>query len=294
MNTMKNTVIFILSVVVILQSALLLRFLRMQRSEKKTVDSSIVEVSSKTTESGDSSEPVVQPADLQKHKENSSSAPKIAIVLDDWGYNANDQDFLSENNFHITISVLPFKSYSRRLAKIAFENNKEVIVHMPMEPLNKDSYGLEENTLLVGMDKAEVGRLLSNAFDSVPYANGLSNHMGSKATQDKKLMAVIFAFLKNADKFFLDSLVTSKTVSSQTAEKYGLKLFKRDVFIDNKSDPDYIKKQIAKLANLAKKRGYAVGIGHDRPSTIEVLKEVIPQMIAEGYSFVNLSELTEN
>ena len=72
----------------------------------------------------------------------------------------------------------------------------------------------------------------------------------------------------------------------------GTRYFQRKVFIDNESDVLYIKAQMLKAAQLAKRNGEVVAIGHDRLSTIAVLKEIIPVLEQDGYKFVNLSELT--
>jgi polysaccharide deacetylase 2 family uncharacterized protein YibQ len=68
---------------------------------------------------------------------------------------------------------------------------------------------------------------------------------------------------------------------------------KRDVFIDNKQSPDYIKGQVYKLKTRARIYGQVIGIGHDRKTTLEVLKEVMPQLEKEGYRFVFVSELVK-
>jgi hypothetical protein len=63
------------------------------------------------------------------------------------------------------------------------------------------------------------------------------------------------------------------------------------VFLDNNSDPEYIKGQLIQLRNLSKKYGTAIGIGHDRKSTLTVLKEILPQLESQGYKFVFISEV---
>jgi len=52
------------------------------------------------------------------------------------------------------------------------------------------------------MDKAKVTRLLDEAFASVPYAQGISNHMGSKATEDERLMRTVLDYLKRKKGLF--------------------------------------------------------------------------------------------
>ena len=88
--------------------------------------------------------------------------------------------------------------------------------------------------------------------------------------------------------------MTTKTVCRGLARKMNVGFAQRDVFIDNDNDASAIREQVLKLAQKAKKAGVAVGIGHDRPVTISVLKELIPQLEQEGYQFINLSEIINN
>lgn len=272
----KNTLIGFLCIVVLVQSLVLLHLLRGKpepRVKKRAV---------------------VAPAAPEVKKPVPKILGKIALVIDDWGYSLRNKDFITNNDFHVTISVLPFKAYSTHVAQLAYHKNKDVIIHMPMEPLHKEEYGLEEKTLLTTMDGKTVVRFLDEAMAVVPYAKGMSNHMGSKATQDRRLMKIVFDYLKNRHLFFLDSLVTPRTVAKSLAKGSGILCFQRDVFIDNESDPAYIRKQIEQLAGVAKRKGVAVGLGHDRPATIAVLTEIIPRLQEEGYRFINLSEVNES
>ena len=131
--------------------------------------------------------------------------PKVAIVLDDWGYNKKYFDILDSIDAALTISVLPELPYSRYIAeREAKFPNREVIVHMPMEPEN-NTVRLEKSTLLTSMSKDDAMSLLNSAFNSVPNAKGLSNHMGSKATTDRALMRVVLKDVGKRDVYFLDS-----------------------------------------------------------------------------------------
>lgn len=295
MNNFKNTIIALLSSIILVQSVFLVYFIFHGRAvsgaQQKIVDDLPRE--EKPVPSG----PVKQPAAAEKKvvkAEPVKNAGKIALILDDWGYNLKNRDFITGNNYHLSISILPFKPYSAMVAKLAHDKNKDVIVHMPMEPESKESYGLEENTLLIGMSRDEIDTILKRAFKNIPYAKGLSNHMGSKATQNKRLMEIVMEFLKANNLFFLDSLVTSKSVCAGCAEKFMVPIMRRDVFIDNENDPAYIRKQVMALAHEAEASGLAVGIGHDRPVTISVLEEVIPELSEQGFEFVNISEIIDS
>ena len=286
MNNIKNFIIIVLSLIVLTQSVLLVRLLaqrRAYRQQKITKEIRFWEKEAKKTKGGPEEKMKLIPKQAQG---------KIAIVLDDWGYNLKNSDFITGNDFHVTLSVLPFRTYSTQVAQLASQSHKDVIIHMPMEPHNKENYGLEENTLLTGMPKKTLVRLLDAAFENVPSARGMSNHMGSKATEDASLMRIVLEYLKTKHCFFLDSMVTPKSVCSSIARTLRLVFFQRDVFIDNDSDSAYIRAQLLKLSQKAKQIGVAIGIGHDRLTTTAVLKQVIPELQAQGYQFVCLSEIT--
>ncbi|MFA5176904.1 MAG: divergent polysaccharide deacetylase family protein [Candidatus Omnitrophota bacterium] len=216
---------------------------------------------------------------------------KIAIVLDDWGYNLNNLGLVEDIKYPITAAVLPNLKYSGIISEELHSRGFEVILHLPMEPEEKN--GLEKNTIKTSLEEAQILRILDKDLASITYARGISNHMGSRATSDLRTMGIVLKELKRRHLYFLDSYVTSKSVCSRLARKLNLTFFKRDIFLDNKEDKGYIKQQIYELKVKARQHGFAIGIGHDRRATLEVLKEVMPLLAKEGYKFVFLSEMVK-
>lgn len=218
---------------------------------------------------------------------------KIAIVLDDWGYSADNLDMLGQIQAPLTVAILPFHEYSRTVAEFANRHNFQVIIHMPMEPKNKERVGLESMTLLTHMDKKTINRILKDAFEDIPHAEGINNHMGSLATENEAFITTVFQYLKKKKVFFLDSYVTTGSVCLRIARERGIKFARRSVFLDNSSNPAYISQQLEKLASQSDAHGYALGIGHDRKATLGVLLEKIPELEKRGYRFVFVSALVE-
>jgi len=216
---------------------------------------------------------------------------RIAIVIDDWGYNMNNAGLIGNIKSPLTASVLPNLPFSRSIADGLREKGFQVILHLPLE--SREGYRLEKNTILTSMSEQSIKQILLRDFYSLGPIKGVSNHMGSKATVDARIMGIIFAELKKRGLYFLDSLVSSGSVCSDEAKKLNLCYVRRDVFLDNVEEPQYIRKQIYKLKNLAELHGKAIGIGHDRKVTLEVLKDMIPQLEKEGYRFVFVSDLTQ-
>ncbi|MCM8780401.1 MAG: divergent polysaccharide deacetylase family protein [Candidatus Omnitrophica bacterium] len=214
---------------------------------------------------------------------------KIAIVIDDWGYNLNHFRMLEEIGYPLTISVLPNLSCSSWIAQQANRMGLEVILHLPLEPYER--YNLESDTITTSMDEVTIKGIIEKALADIPTAKGVSNHMGSKATADFRVMEIVFRELKRRNLYFLDSLVSPKSICFDVARKVRLNFAQRDVFLDNQEDTDYIKGQIDKLKTIAKVHGQVIGIGHVRKNTLDVLKEMMPLLAKQGYKFVFVSEL---
>lgn len=218
---------------------------------------------------------------------------KIAIVIDDWGYNLHNLHFLDEIKYPLTISILPNLVHSREVAHEVEARALELILHLPLEPMADERLRWEKDTIRTDMKPSQIKEILLKDINSLPSIKGVSNHMGSKATGDLKTMRVIFQELKKRRLYFLDNLVSHSSICPGLAADMGMKFGKRDIFLDNEAKPDYIRTQIGRLRLQALRRGYAIAVGHNRKLTLHILKEVMPELEREGFEFVFVSELVQ-
>ena len=221
---------------------------------------------------------------------------KVAIVLDDWGYNNNDLNFLSEIKSPITVAVLPNLQFSAVIAEGAKKRGFQVILHLPLE--SKSNKSPEKDTLYCNMSNRKLAQSLRQILTSVSNISGVNNHQGSKATEDPRVMGIVLTELKRNNLFFLDSQTTNKSICENAARKVGVKYAKRDIFLDLPSVKlteqqirSYIQAQLFRLSEVASQNGSAIGIGHDRKVTLSVLKDVLPRLEKKGIKFVFISEL---
>lgn len=214
---------------------------------------------------------------------------KIAIVIDDWGYSLNNLSIINRIKHPLTCAVLPDLNYSYRVSQELNSLGFQIILHLPMEPNEK--YNLEKNTITTLMDEETIKDILNLGLENLVNPKGISNHMGSKATEDHRVMETIFKELKKRKLYFFDSFVTPKSVCSDLAKKINLGFARRDIFLDNKDSPEYIRGQIYRLKTRARVYGQAIGVGHDRKVTLELLSEIMPELEKEGYKFVFISDL---
>jgi hypothetical protein len=228
-----------------------------------------------------------------KEKEPSSQyfRPKIAIIIDDLGYESDLAFEFLDLDFLITFSILPYGPFTEIISQKAIENGHEVLLHLPMEPKNYPSINPGPGALLLSMQEKEICSTLNQALLEVKGVRGISNHMGSLFTENREKMVIVLKELKKKGLFFIDSRTTSGTIGFQEANKIGVPAASRNVFLDNDLDIKAIEMQMKRLLNIARHSGSAIAIGHPHKETLEVLKEYFPQ-IKNDFELVPVSELT--
>ena len=165
------------------------------------------------------------------------------------------------------------------------------MLHLPMEAHHNDDPYPENYIISSKMNVNQVARRVNDALASVPFAEGVNNHMGSKATENKQLMSLIFSEIKNKNLFFVDSRVTLKTICGPLARQTQIPFAERDVFLDNQHDRVQIEYQFTQLAAEARRQGYAIGIGHARSLTWTIVREQLKKLSDEGFEIVPVKAL---
>ena len=169
---------------------------------------------------------------------------------------------------------------------------REIILHLPMQPQGYPDVDPGPRALLIGMSAEQIGLMLDECLLSMPGVRGVSNHMGSAATADEPTMRALMTELAARDLLFLDSLTTAHSVAYRTARSLGLPAARNRIFLDHDhQDRGNIRERLQTLVRSARATGFAIGIGHLHPATLQVLSEEVPRLKADGVLFVTLSEL---
>ena len=198
------------------------------------------------------------PSDRVVRKPPPGGLPRVAIIIDDFGYDSIIARKFSELGIEITFSILPFSPQRKKIAQIARTKNLEVMLHLPLEPFEYPRVDPGPGVLLVSMTPDALIDQLKKDLDSVPYAKGVNNHMGSRMTTISTKMYQIFSILKQRDLFFIDSRTSIDTLCKPSARLLKIPFGERDVFLDHSADPDAIRKQIRRLIVLAQKEGETI------------------------------------
>jgi len=224
----------------------------------------------------------------------------IAIVIDDFGCDYDDIDEMIALDIAFTGAVIPGHPSSSAHMEMLIANGKDVIIHLPMEPLKgaKKSWHTPMS-LYVGLDATQVSERVDAALKELTQVSGINNHMGSKATSNEQLMGYYVQAAKNHDFIILDSLTNSKSKLKDVATQQDAKFLIRDVFLDDpqKRNVSFVERRMKEAADIADKNGYAIAIGHVGRSggmtTIEGIKKTAKDIEARGIEFVTLKQLYE-
>jgi polysaccharide deacetylase 2 family uncharacterized protein YibQ len=214
---------------------------------------------------------------------------KLAIIVDDIGYNLSQGRKLAQMPLPLTLAVLPFTPHGAELADMGHHHGKEIILHAPMS--NEHQLALGPGALTSGISREKLIAVLDSNLANIPHIKGLNNHMGSQLTQDATVMGWLMQYLKERQLYFIDSRTTAKTQALIQAQTIGLSSRKRDVFLDNKIDKTHITQQLNLAIRYARERGSAVAIGHPYPATVAVLQQAESLAQLQGVKLVLTSEL---
>ncbi len=215
---------------------------------------------------------------------------KLAILIDDCGYDTETVSAMSAHTQKLTFAVLPGRAYSKQALSIIKANGQQAMLHLPMEPLDSSQQS-ESKTVTVNMTDEQVKSTTAWALDQVPGVAGVNNHQGSRATADERVMKAALSVIKSKGLFFVDSNTQPKTIAYKVAGSMGVRTAINNAFLDGEADVGYIKNRMRQAGQAAIKNGSYIAICHARPKTVIALSEMVGELEAMGVQFVFVSSL---
>lgn len=197
-----------------------------------------------------------------------SHKPRLVIIIDDVS-KQKQLNAIKVTGLKLTPSIFPpseLSMTSHHLARCL----KHYMIHLPMESGSKQ-FNTQYKTLLTRFDKSQVEARVHELRVLFPKARYVNNHTGSVYTNDENAMSTLYQALRNEGFVFIDSRTVGSSKVGKIAHHFGDAYVARDIFIDNIHSIVYIHGQLRKAVNLAKKKGYAITIGHPHHITMQAL-----------------------
>jgi len=195
---------------------------------------------------------------------------KLAIIIDDVSHKFQLKEIKSLP-FKVTPSIFPPTKMNMYSYKLAI-GLKHFMVHLPLESHSKQMNKIYK-LIRVTDSKKKMEKRIEEIRKLFPNAKYINNHTGSKFTANYNASKKLYKILIKNGFIFVDSRTTYKTKIPKIAKEFNRRYLKSDLFMDNKIEVNAILHEIKTAIALAKRRGYAVIIGHPHPQTIQALKK---------------------
>jgi polysaccharide deacetylase 2 family uncharacterized protein YibQ len=212
----------------------------------------------------------------------------IVLILDDVGFDHQPLAGAMTIDPNLNFAILPNGDRAHESARRLDANGFELLCHLPMEPIDYPHTSPGPNAILTSMSDEEIARVTLANIEAIPHVRGVNNHMGSRATQDRRVMNSVLRALPK-DLYFIDSKTTGGSIAGTMAREMSIPTASRQVFLDDIQSEGAIRRQLASLTEASEERGLAVGIGHIYPVTVRVLNEEVPRLRQRGFRFVRAS-----
>ncbi len=216
--------------------------------------------------------------------------PRIAIVVSDLGHSAAETEAAIQGLPGAV--TLAFSPYARRLDEmilLARAAGHEILLNVPMEPIDYPADDPGQQTLLTSLDPAENQRRLMWALGRVTGYVGVVDHWGSRFTASPNHMRPVLTALNGRGLMYLDSRASTRSATAEIATTIGLPWAINSHFVDSQVSREKIDARLRRLEAIARKNGSAIGMGSPYPVTLERIAAWIGGAGHRGFALAPIS-----
>jgi polysaccharide deacetylase 2 family uncharacterized protein YibQ len=216
--------------------------------------------------------------------------PVVSIVIGGLGVGAaKTTDAIMRLPAAVTLAFTPYGSDPGKLAERARTQRHEILLQIPMEPFDYPDNDPGPQTLLTTLGPEQnLDRLYWHLSRFQGYA-GIANFMGARFVAADTVMQPIIREAAKRGLGYLDDGSVPRSAAAPLAAGQAMPFAKADVSIDAVPTAAEIDRALARLENLARERGVAVGIASALPISIERIGTWIKALDSHGIMLVPLT-----
>jgi polysaccharide deacetylase 2 family uncharacterized protein YibQ len=151
-----------------------------------------------------------------------ASGARVAVVVYGFGEDGELPAKFVDLSAPFAIALPPAHPWSHRLFEAARRGRREVVLHLPLEPINYPAVQPGPGALLVTMKPARISALLRAYLDQAAPVAAVANQMGSLATQDMTVMSAIYRDLGARHIPFMEVSPAPGSVCRSLASELGV------------------------------------------------------------------------
>ncbi len=199
---------------------------------------------------------------------------------------------LQRVRFPYTLLINPFRLEDGAEYNLKQLTNKEVLIHMPMEPQKFPYVNSGAQSLLINHNKDQIRQRIVNAIKRLPDAKAIAPYMGGRAVQHPSLMIDLFEILADKKMSYLDLHLEGRSERRAWCHQVGIECPITQAPSKKWNSLDLIERSVRN----AKKNGRNILLLNADTSSVHMIQDRIDKWGDTGLELVLFSELaqTEN
>jgi polysaccharide deacetylase 2 family uncharacterized protein YibQ len=219
---------------------------------------------------------------------------RVALVLYGFGDDAVRAAEMFAIPVPFAVALPPATPASGAMFRAARKSGREVVLHLPLEPINYPQVNPGPGAVLVTMSPSEITGMTRRYIDQAGPVAGVANHMGSLATQDMTVMTAVYRELKRRNLPFIHVMPAAGAVCRALAAQLGVSYEEPDAVLDQEpktSGAKPLEQRWSAVLESARKSGHMVVWVRATPLTQAWLPHAADPRRLGGVSLVPLSSL---
>ncbi len=214
--------------------------------------------------------------------------PRIAILIGGMGLDrAATAEAATQLLPAVTFGFAPYgEDLDQQAAKVRAAGH-EIVLQMPMEDFGR---GERPFPHMLKVDDAEnLDRLHWLMGRFAGYA-GVGNYLGGRLLADEGSLKPLLKDVETRGLYFVDDGTATRSLALPVSQEIGLPSVKADLVLDASADAGAIAKAFARLEQLSRERGFALGIASGRPASIAAVRRFIDNATKRSIVVVPISQ----
>jgi polysaccharide deacetylase 2 family uncharacterized protein YibQ len=159
-------------------------------------------------------------------------ASRLALVLFGFSDDPESAPPYFEQPLPFAVALTPGAPWSAAMFRAARAADREVVLHLPLEPINFPQVNPGPGAILVTMKPVKIAGMVRRYLEEAGPVSAVANHMGSLATQDMEVMRAVYQELKRQRVPFLHVMPAAGAVCKPLAADLGVEYDQPDYVID--------------------------------------------------------------
>lgn len=231
----------------------------------------------------------------QADTEGNFGVARVVIVIGGLGISqSSTQAAVQKLPPSVTLAFAPYGNSLKRWMQDARKKGHELLLQLPMEPIDYPQNNPGPHTLKADADLQENIANLHWAMSRFTNYVGVMNYLGNKLLAQPASLSPIFSEISERGLLFLEDGTVKNSLAQGVAVKELVPYAKGNILLDNIRSRSAIADKLRKLAEEAKRTGLAIGVGNAFPDTIDLVSQFARQAKQNGIEITPVSSIVKD